>query len=113
MHNVNKGLGAVIKNARMNKQFTQERLAEMIGVGPRHIMAIENEGKHPSYEVLYNLIHILDISADLIFRPKIAKQTIEQEQFIHEFLSCSKREQQIISATVRTLVQEFRNDGAE
>ena len=56
MHNVSIGLGVVIKNARINKQFTQEQLAEKIGIGSRHIMAIENEGKHPSYEVLYNLI---------------------------------------------------------
>ena len=113
MHNISKGLGAVIKSARLNKQFTQERLAEIIGVGPRHIMAIENEGKHPSYEVLYNLIHVLDISADFIFRPKAVNQTIEQEQFIREFLSCSEREQKIISTTMRVLLNELRNNGDE
>ena len=113
MHNVSKGLGAVIKNARLNKQFTQEQLAEKIGVGPRHIMAIENEGKHPSYEVLSNLIQILDISADLIFRPKMATQSIEQEQFIREFLSCNGREQKIVSETMRVMLREIRNDSTD
>jgi len=113
VHNVSKGLGAVIKNARLNKQFTQEQLAEKIGIGPRHIMAIENEGKHPSYEVLSNLIQVLDISADSIFRPKTANQSIEQEQFIREFLSCNEREQKIVSETIRVLLREIRNDGMD
>jgi transcriptional regulator with XRE-family HTH domain len=110
---VNKVLGAVIKNARLNKEFTQEQLAEKIGIGPRHIMAIENEGKHPSYEVLCNLIQILDISADLIFRPKTANQSIEQEQFIREFLSCNEREQKIVSETMRVLLREIRSDSTD
>ena len=113
MHNINKELGSVIKSARLNKQFTQERLAEIIGVGPRHIMAIENEGKYPSYEVLYSLIQTLDISADLIFRPKTANKTIEQNQFIHEFLACSEREQKIVSTTMRALLNEIRNTNAD
>jgi transcriptional regulator with XRE-family HTH domain len=107
------GLGAVIKNARLNKQLTQEQLAEKVGIGPRHIMAIENEGKHPSYEVLYKLIQILDISADSIFRPKTVNQSIEQEQFIREFLSCSEREQKIVSETMRVLLREIRNGCAD
>ena len=113
MHNVSKGLGVVIKNARLNKQFTQEQLAEKIGIGSRHIMAIENEGKNPSYEVLYNLIQILDISADSIFHSKAVDKTIEQEQFIREFLSCSKREQKIVSETMRVLLREIRNEGMD
>ena len=113
MHNVSIGLGVVIKNARLNKQFTQEQLAEKIGIGSRHIMAIENEGKHPSYEVLCNLIKVLDISADSIFRPKTTTQTIEQEQFIREFLSCDEREQRIVSETMRVLLREIRNGNAD
>ena len=112
MRNVNGGLGVVIKNARLNKQFTQEQLAERIGVGPRHIMAIENEGKYPSYEVLCCLIQTLDISADLIFRPEMPSQTIEQEQFIREYLACNEREQKIVSETMRVMLREIRNDDA-
>jgi transcriptional regulator with XRE-family HTH domain len=107
------GLGAVIKTARLNKGLTQEQLAEKVGIGARHIMGIENEGKYPSYEVLSNLIQVLDISADLIFRPKSAKQTIEQEQFIHEFLGSDDREQKIVRATMRVLLQELRQDSNE
>ena len=103
-------LGTVVKTARLNRQFTQEQLAEKTGVGLRHIMAIENEGKHPSYEVLCSLIQVLDIPADLIFRPKAAKHTIEQEQFIRGYLSCSAHEQKIINATVHSLLCALRDD---
>ena len=110
MRSAGNDLGAVVKTARLNKQLTQEQLAEKTGVGLRHIMAIENEGKHPSYEVLYSLIQILDISADSIFRPKVAKHTIEQEQFIREYLSCSAHEQKIINATVHSFLCAFRDN---
>jgi transcriptional regulator with XRE-family HTH domain len=113
VHNIAKGLGAVIKSARLNKQFTQEQLAGKIGIGTRHIMAIENEGKHPSYEVLYNLVQVLDISIDFIFRPKTVNQSIEQEQFIHEFLSCNEREQKIVIETMRVLLREIRNNNMD
>ena len=110
MHSAKNDLGTVIKTARLNKQLTQEQLAEKIGVGSRHIMAIENEGKYPSYEVLYDMIKVLDISADSIFNPKSVNQTIEQEQFIREYLSCSEQEQRVINATVQTLLCTLRNN---
>ena len=113
MRSASNSLGAVIKNARLNKSFTQEQLAEKIGVGPRHIMAIENEGKYPSYEVLCNLIQSLDISADLIFRPQNSEHTIEQEQFVREFLACNQREQKIISETMRVMLREIRSENTD
>ena len=106
MHSDNNKLGAVIKNARISKKFTQDQLAEISGIGTRHLMAIENEGKYPSYEVLCNLISALDISADIIFRAETVSQTIEQEQFIREFLACSEREQKIVRITVHSLLSE-------
>lgn len=93
---VNDNLGEAMKAARNNKGITQEKLAEILGKGPRHIMALENEGTHPSYELLCRIIRVLDIPADHIFRPETVTRTMEQEQFVYEFLSCDERKQRIV-----------------
>ena len=56
MHINDNHLGLIIKAARQKKGVTQEALAEIAGVGLRHIMGIENEGSYPSYDVLYKII---------------------------------------------------------
>jgi len=101
-------LGEVVKNTRQINELTQDQLAEKLGVGPRHIMAIENEGKLPSYELLYKMIRILNIPADSIFRPETIEHTLEQEQFITEFLSCDEQEQRVVMAAAHGIWRELR-----
>ena len=45
-------LGAAIKVARQNQQLTQTELSEELDISSRHLQAIENENKAPSYELL-------------------------------------------------------------
>lgn len=61
---IQNNLGATIKQARISVNLTQEELAEHIGVTGRYIMALENEHKQPSFEVLCKLILVLNIPAD-------------------------------------------------
>jgi len=101
-------MGTIIKKARRDRKMTQEELAEKVGVGSRHIMAIENEGKKPGYDVLTKIIQTLDFSADLIFRPDTVKHTAEQELFIGEFLSCNEQDQCIVIETAQSLIRALR-----
>ncbi|MGI6745811.1 MAG: helix-turn-helix domain-containing protein [Acutalibacteraceae bacterium] len=48
--------GQTIKQARLSANLTQDWLAEQVGVTDRYIMALENERKQPSFEVLCKLI---------------------------------------------------------
>ena len=63
-------LGEIIKNARIKADITVEDLAAKVGVGERFIYRIENEGKKPSYDILYKLIRELSILPDQIFFPE-------------------------------------------
>lgn len=65
MQNEHEMLGEIIKNARMKADITVEDLAAKVGVGERFIYRIENEGKKPSYDILYKLIRELSIPAFL------------------------------------------------
>lgn len=70
MQNEHETLGEIIKNARMKADITVEDLATKVGVTERFIYRIENEGKKPSYDILYKLIRELSILPDQIFFPE-------------------------------------------
>ena len=62
-------LGWEIKRKRKAKGWTQEYLAQLVDLTPRSIMYIENRGQHPSLNVFYLLVTLLDISVDQFFYP--------------------------------------------
>ena len=85
-------LGRLIKNARLEAGLTQDNLAKQVGVTPRYIMAIENENKYPSIQVLSKIICTLKISADTIFYPETQYTDREKERLIHMIYMCDERE---------------------
>ena len=70
MHSNSEILGIVLKNAREKAGITVETLSENVGITERYLYRIENEGKKPSYDILYKLIRELSISPDYIFYPE-------------------------------------------
>ena len=57
-------LGREIKRKRKAKGWTQEYLAQLVDLTPRSIMYIENRGQHPSLNIFYLLVTLLEISVD-------------------------------------------------
>lgn len=57
-------IGKRIKDKRIEKGYTQEKLSEMIGVGASHMSHLESGKTVPSMEVFINLCNVLDCSAD-------------------------------------------------
>jgi transcriptional regulator with XRE-family HTH domain len=62
-------LGQAIKKARTDKGWTRDDLAGMLSLTPRYLVDIENEGQHPSLQVLFSLVTLFDISVDQFFFP--------------------------------------------
>lgn len=62
-----KALGQAIKAARIASGMTREQLGEKLNLAPRYIVSIENEGQHPSLQVLYELVTMFNISVDQFF----------------------------------------------
>jgi len=106
-------MGNILRSAREAKELTQASLAENIDVSIRTIIAIEKDQRNPTYDVLYRLVHALDISADLIFYPDHSPFTTEQDQFIRELLACDEKEQRIAVSTLRSLIRALRQDEPE
>lgn len=105
MHNIPETLGGIIKAARQNADVTMETLAEKVGITERYLYRIENEGKKPSFDVLYKLVRELNIKPDLIFYPEKPSKDSEAENLARMLLNCDERSMKIIKATVKAVLE--------
>ena len=101
MQNYHESLGDIVKNARTKADITVEALANKIRVTERFIYRIENEGKKPSYDILYKLIRELSIVPDQIFFPEKQIEDSEMENLVRMLYNCDERSIQIIKATIK------------
>lgn len=62
-------LGRAIKKARIDRGWTREKVGTMLNIAPRYLVAIENDGQHPSLQVLYDLVDLFNLSVDQYFHP--------------------------------------------
>lgn len=62
----------------------------MIEIDPRYLTNIENKGQHPSLQVFYDLVHLLNVSTDAFFLPvsDLVKSTRRIQLEKHEY-SCA------------------------
>ncbi|MFQ7108216.1 MAG: helix-turn-helix transcriptional regulator [Neglectibacter timonensis] len=105
MQNEHETLGEIIKNARIKADITVEDLAAKVGVTERFIYRIENEGKKPSYDILYKLIRELSILPDQIFFPEKQIEDSEMESLVRMLYNCDERSMQIIKRQLGGLGQ--------
>ena len=92
MHTNPETLGDIIKYYREKSDFTVEELANKLGISERYLYKIENEGKKPSYDVLYNIIRTLSISPERIFYPEINSDSIEVYKIAHILINSNAKE---------------------
>lgn len=97
-------IGQAIKKAREARGMTREQLSEIIGYAPRHIQAIENEGKYPSIELSIQLIQMFDVSVDeYIFPDKEVKKSSVRRRLDAQLDKLDDKELSVIEATVNGL----------
>ena len=101
MHKEPETLEEILKTARMRADITMETLAERVDITERYLYRIENEGKKPSFDVLYKLIRELAIPADSIFYPEDS----EIENLVRMLYGCNERSMEIIKATVKATLE--------
>ncbi|MBE7003987.1 MAG: helix-turn-helix domain-containing protein [Ruminococcaceae bacterium] len=78
-------VGQRIKERREAAGLTQETLAEMVGLGVKHISAIERGAIGVSLPTLKRVCTVLSVSADdLLFDAPDAAAQSEQERTIHQ-----------------------------
>ena len=97
-------IGQAIKKAREARGMTREQLSGIIGYAPRHIQAIENEGKYPSIELFIQLIQMFDVSVDeYIFPNKKTNKSSVRRRLETLLDNLDDKELSVIEATVNGL----------
>lgn len=64
-------LGLRLREARKKKEFTQQMLADAVGVTEIYISQLERGTKLPSLALFIQIVNALDISADYILRDSV------------------------------------------
>lgn len=97
-------LSMIIHEAHQKSGLTMEKLAERIGISDRYLYRIENEGKKPSYEVLYKLIRELSLSPEAIFYPEKGNDVSEIDSLVRLLCQCDSDSLQVVRATAQALI---------
>lgn len=105
MHEEVTKIGAILKKAREAKGLTQAALSNKAGIATHTLIDIEKNRRLPTYEVLYKLLRVLDLSADHIFWPEKMQHTPEQEQLIKALKACSERDKTVFMETAWAFIR--------
>ena len=97
-------LGREIKRKRESMGWTQEYLAQRIDRTSHTVMYMENRGQHPSLNVFYQVVTLLDISVDqFFFSERNAKGSERRKRVAILLDSLDERELAVIEATAEGL----------
>ena len=101
MENYKINLGLYIKTHRERKEYTQQQLAEAIGVTPKSISYIERGENYPSPDNLFELAKVLDMSLDeFVFSHKKFDKTICFEEINQRLEQLSPENQAILISII-------------
>ena len=68
-----KAIGERIKTARINKKFTQDKIAEMTELSNTHVSNIENGSTKVSLPTLVKIANLLEVSVDELLCDNLKK----------------------------------------
>lgn len=106
-----KDIGQRIKQKRIEKGLTQEKLSELIGVGPSHMSHIESGSTVPSFDVFVSILNALDCSADeLLCREATVSKPILNSWLSALVADCDNTETKILSDILIAAKQTLRKN---
>jgi DNA-binding XRE family transcriptional regulator len=85
-------LGNVVRQVRQKLGYTQNDVAEMVGVEVRTIMHIENGIGNPTWEVVFPLIRNLNIDPRTIFYPELNRNDEALSQMQILLAQCNEKD---------------------
>ena len=106
-----KAFGQAIKEARKVKGLSRNQLADQMGIAPRYIASIENSGQHPSLQIFYELVTLLDVSVDQFFFPgKSVDKSTQRRQLDTLLDGISDKGLRIVTATAKEVAEVEHED---
>lgn len=106
-----KAFGQAIKAARKAKGISRNQLADQMHIAPRYIASIENSGQHPSLQIFYELVTLLDVSVDQFFFPNKEMDKSTQRRQLESLLDdMSDKGLRIVTATAKEIKEVETED---
>ncbi len=103
--NVNVEIGRRIKNAREAAGLTQERFAELVGMGPKNISAIERGVVGISILSLIKFCDVLSVSSDsLLFD---ASRNADIIRISSKLEGLSEKQLEIVKNIINNVIEAF------
>ena len=97
-----KAFGQAIKTARTERGMSRKTVSDGMGISPRYLASIENTGQHPSLQIFYELVTLLDISVDQFFFPDKESEKNTQHRQLDALLDVmDNKGLQIVTATAK------------
>ncbi len=97
-------IGLRIKHARTEKNMTQEKLAELLGISRIQIAYLENGDRGISLEMLVNISNSLNVPiAELLADNLSVIDKIEDSDLRYILLDCTSQEEKIITKAAKAL----------
>jgi len=99
-----------LKNKRRICGFSQERLAEMVGVSTHHIATIETARNYPTLDLVERMANALNIEIyELFINPLSPHEELE-----HLYKEVAKNIEQVVSEAVeKVLTNKYGNNNEE
>ena len=95
-----KCLGNVVRQVRQKLGYTQNDVAEMVGVEVRTIMHIENGVGNPTWEVVFPLIRKLNIDPRIVFYPELTRDDEALSQMQILLAQCNEKDLSLIHISI-------------
>lgn len=104
-------IGQRIKQKRVEQGITQEKLSEMVGIGPSHMSHIESGSTVPSFEVFISIINALNCSADELLCREVNVAKPFRDNWLTALLEdCDSAETKILSDALVSLKAILRKN---
>ena len=106
-----KDFGLAIKKARLRQGYTREQVGALIEIDPRYLTNIENKGQHPSLQVFYDLVTLLNVSADEFFLPDNEVSKSSKRRQLEKQLDClTDTDLVIVESTVKGIIESKKGE---
>lgn len=102
-----KVVGARIKEARESRHWTQDQLAEKVGLSATHISVIERGVKAPKLETFIEIANALNVTADSLLLDVLnTSLQITASELSEQIKRLPHKEQKKILKAVQALVED-------
>ena len=107
---IDKIFGKILKTYRLKKGYTQEVMAEKLGISLKYISRIENGYSGIKTRTLINYMNILGITPNTIFKELITNENIQKQINISEKLNQLSEEKLNFVDNMIDLLMNFNKD---